>query len=295
MGELARRAVVMIIEPGLADADAFWMAPRARRLRRARTSRSSMRVIGMRADRAEHVLIGAPAMAAIWREFLDLGRDGDHAPDAGRRARARPRRRDRRRNRENRDGNGCRSAWIGSQLAPASPASLRPPRHNAGRSAPAPAARRRRTADARRSASAKSRASGANAEQIEQLRHRRRHEGLRQDRDDTQHLGRHIEDRRHARRIGLALDPRLLAPRNSDWPRPTTRQISASIRCSAKSLHRRARLRRERRRLASRIASSAARERAGRRHRAAAILGDHRQRALRQIAEIIGEIGVDAL
>ena len=31
------------------------------------------------------------------------------------------------------------------------------------------------------------------------------------------------------------------------------------------------------------------------RHRAAAVLGDHRQRALREIAEVVGEIGVDAL
>ena len=40
---------------------------------------------------------------------------------------------------------------------------------------------------------------------------------------------------------------------------------------------------------------SASRQRAALRHHAAAVLGDHRQRALRQIAEIVGEIGIGAV
>ena len=39
---------------------------------------------------------------------------------------------------------------------------------------------------------------------------------------------------------------------------------------------------------------SLSRELAGLRQHAAELLGDHRQRALRQIAEIVGEIGIDA-
>ena len=35
------------------------------------------------------------------------------------------------------------------------------------------------------------------------------------------------------------------------------------------------------------------RQRAGRRHGTVAVLGDHRQGALRQVAEVVGQIGID--
>ena len=53
-------------------------------------------------------------------------------------------------------------------------------------------------------------ASARHGQQIEQPRHRLRHERLRHDRDDAQNFGRHIEDVAMRAGIGLALDPGLL-------------------------------------------------------------------------------------
>ena len=54
-------------------------------------------------------------MARSVGEIAQLGRDGQHQPDAGVPRRAPARRRDRPRARENRDGSGCRSASISDE------------------------------------------------------------------------------------------------------------------------------------------------------------------------------------
>ena len=81
-GGVARRAVVMIIETRLADADAFWMG-----CERNQTIEISFRrltdVLGMFANRAEHLGISLRQRGDL-AKFLDPGRNRDHAPDAGR-------------------------------------------------------------------------------------------------------------------------------------------------------------------------------------------------------------------
>ena len=122
----------------------------------------------------------------------------------------------------------------------------------------------------------------------------RRHHRLQQDRGDAQRLHRHVEhDRMRAGSVLASFHGS--AWRNSGWPRrrPRTprryRDGAESSPCAARaspservgSRQHRGSVRRRRR--AAPVG-----------HRAAAVPGDHRQRALREIAEIVGEIGVDA-
>ena len=84
-------------------------------------------------------------------------------------------------------------------------------RHSAGTPARAPAASCPARAAVPPPSAAKSRSSCRNAEQIEQLAGRVRHERLRQDRDLPDHLGGDVEHRALPRRIGLGQRPGRLA------------------------------------------------------------------------------------
>ena len=77
---ILRRVIVMIIEPRLAESHAFRVARQRDELLRAGL-RLVERVIGMRADGAEHVLITLRDRGD-GGEFGHMGRDGDHPPDA---------------------------------------------------------------------------------------------------------------------------------------------------------------------------------------------------------------------
>ena len=81
------------------------------------------------------------------------------------------------------------------------------PQHSAGRPARAAAARRRPAAGRPAPSAAKVAGVRGDREQVEQLAGRVRHRRLGQDRDLADHLGGHVEDRLHARRIGLAQGP----------------------------------------------------------------------------------------
>src|SRR6202047_5674988 len=76
---LSKRAwgfVVMIIEPGFANADAFWVA-RQRDQAILRHFGFFMRMMRMRADRAKDVLVGFGEQADRTKSFR-AGRNGDH-------------------------------------------------------------------------------------------------------------------------------------------------------------------------------------------------------------------------
>ena len=108
LGDVGRRVIVMIVETGLADADAF-------RMRGERADRRGVGlgllggVVGMGADGEidrRKALGDRPQSVGL----RDAGRDRRHALDAGGVGARDDARRSRRRNRGNRDGNGCRSA-----------------------------------------------------------------------------------------------------------------------------------------------------------------------------------------
>ena len=123
----------------------------------------------------------------------------------------------------------------------------------------------------------------------------RRHHRLQQDRRDPQDLDRHVEHDAHARRIALGELPGLrigeIAVRlRDDLEHGARDRDAARISAYAGALRRRAR----RRAPASPDPRSNRRRLAPVGTRAAAVPGDHRQRALRQIAEVVGEVGVHA-
>ena len=106
LGDVARRAVIVIIEARLADADAFGMfGESAHGVEILRPLPG--RLMGMRADGEKHVVIPLRDRdhACGLRHFRA---DGDHPLDAGRPRALDDPDRGRRRNRENRGGNGCR-------------------------------------------------------------------------------------------------------------------------------------------------------------------------------------------
>ena len=164
----------------------------------------------MRADRAEDVVDSArrsPAAASKRAHprarSSPCGRRPPRAP-------ARRPRRGLRRSRGNRDGSGCRRACDPAQLRLA--AGSRRPRHSAGipRSGGGSAVPGRPAGRPRPGSRSCARRPGT-ASRSSSLAAERRHDGLRQDRDLAHHLGRHVEHRPHARRIGLAQRPRLFA------------------------------------------------------------------------------------
>ena len=120
-----------------------------------------------------------------------------------------------------------------------------------------------------------------------------RHERLRQDRDLPDHLGGDVEHRALPRRIGLGQRPGRFAGEIAvgvgDHRPDRVEHLMQLLR-----LHRLARLadhgvgRGE-------DGLVVVAERAGLRQHAAELLADHRQRALRQVAEIVGEVGIDAV
>ena len=86
LGDVARRVVVVIVQPGLADADAFAMGGEAADRRRVRLGLLG-RLMRMRAD--GEIDVGEPlGQRLIDGAARDSGRDRHHALDA-RRARAR--------------------------------------------------------------------------------------------------------------------------------------------------------------------------------------------------------------
>ncbi len=137
------------------------------------------------------------------------------------------------------------------------------------------------------------RSSGRHAQQIEQLAGRGRHERLAQDADLAEHLGGDVEHGALPRRIGLGQRPGRLA-----------REIAVGV-----GDHRPDRVEHLVKLLRLHVLARRAdhvvgrrqnglvgvAERAGLRQHAAQLLVDHGQRALRQIAEIVGEVGVDAV
>ena len=72
--------IVVIIEPRFAESHAFGVARQRDELLWARL-RLVERVIGMRADGAEHVFVTL-RYGGDGGEFGHMGRDGDHPPDA---------------------------------------------------------------------------------------------------------------------------------------------------------------------------------------------------------------------
>ena len=130
-------------------------------------------------------------------------------------------------------------------------------------------------------------------QKIEQFPRRRRHERLRQNRDLPQHLGGHIEHGALPRRIGLGQRPRRLAGEIA---------VGVGHHRPDRVEHLMQLLRRHRvARLAdhgvggARIAWSLALNAPGAGSTPPKLRPDHGERALRQIAEIVGEIGIDAI
>ena len=165
--------------------------------------------------------------------------------------------------------------------------------HSAGTPARAPAARfpaRCRPLSARW---AKLRASGGDAEQVEQLAGSLRHERLGQNSDRRAALPRSRRARSPCAPDRSCLAPRAPRRRSSGWRRPRPPRSPASMVWSGGPPSPRGPVRQAVGRGQNRPVGW--RKRARLRHHAAAVLGDHRQRALRQIAEIVGEIGVDAV
>ncbi len=197
VGHVARRRVVVVVEPRLADADAFRVArQRHQPLHRHVRLLGGLQRVG--ADGEEHV-----------REALRDGRDLGVARDAGRDGddAATPAARARSTTASSSGAKSGKSRWQWLSV------SIRPGRlrldvaredhggrgqGRAGRRAGAPArdGRSRGPRPARRGG----RAAG----------HGGRHHGLHHEGDLAQHLGRHGQDGRHAGRVGLALDPGLL-------------------------------------------------------------------------------------
>ena len=118
----ARRVVVEIIEPGLADRDDLADAL-ARRTRSAVSISSSSSALCGCVPTEQKTSDSFSAIARIVLELLHARRDRDHLADAGRDARARRSRRARPRSPGNPDGSGCRSACRVLML---------PARHSAG-------------------------------------------------------------------------------------------------------------------------------------------------------------------
>ena len=129
-------------------------------------------------------------------------------------------------------------------------------------------------------------------QQVEQLRRRVRHERLAQNADLADDLRRHVEHRLLPRGIGLGQRPRRLA-REIAVGFGDDREDRIQRLVDLLRLHRFARERDHAVGLSQdRLVAVA--ERARLRHDATELLADHRQRALRQVAEVVGEIGIDA-
>src|SRR5581483_4108476 len=131
------------------------------------------------------------------------------------------------------------------------------------------------------------------AQQIEQLPRRRRRDRRRQNRHLSHHLGRDVEDRCHALRLILALGPRLLAGKVAVGVRHN-RPDGVEVVLEALPVHGLTRdaierVGRPQDRLVGR------RQRRRRRDTALAVPVDHRQRALRQVAEVVRQVRVDAV
>ena len=76
-------ALVVVVEPGLADGDAFGMGGEPHEVG-GLDVQFLVRVMRMRADRAPDLVGCASAIAVISVELLDPGGDRHHAGDAGR-------------------------------------------------------------------------------------------------------------------------------------------------------------------------------------------------------------------
>src|SRR4051794_35102988 len=81
-GDVAGRAIVVVVEAGLADSNAFRMPCETHKLTDARL-RLLMRLVRMRAHGAEDIGITLGKSADV-RELLHPRRDRDHAADAAR-------------------------------------------------------------------------------------------------------------------------------------------------------------------------------------------------------------------
>src|SRR3989304_5663867 len=130
-------------------------------------------------------------------------------------------------------------------------------------------------------------------ELIEQLARAFRHDWLHQNRYLARDLSRDIEDRLHPPRVGLLMRPGLLAgeiaigvgdQRPDDFQRAVNGEIVDGLRDSCEGAVG-----------FCQDGPVGLAKRAWLGHAPPAILGDHRQRALGEIAEIVGEVGVDAL
>ena len=201
-------------------------------------SSSSSALMRMRADRAIDV-VEALGDGQRPGRIADARRDRHHGADAGRPWRAPPPRRDRRQNPGSPDGSGGRRACSGLlflfliaplggeriiRLWPSPPS--RPSSAWAAAQVPSrpPRDRRRAREDALRLGNAvpgfrrpllpehiEAACFGCKGQAVEKLRRRSRHHRLYEDGELANHLRRHVENGRHARRVGFALRPRLLA------------------------------------------------------------------------------------
>ncbi len=191
-------------------------------------------------------------------------------------------------------GFGAHAARLAPGAWPASRRLRLPGRHSAGTrpAAPGSAVPGFRAAGRCRAPRTSARSAGLR-QQVEQLRRRGRHRRLREDRELAHDLGRDVEDR------ALALDRQRLVERllrrevavrfADDGPHRVEPGLDRlPVHGRARRRHRAHRPWRQDRRVG-------VGERARRRHLAVEALGDHRQRALREIAEAVGEIGVDAV
>ena len=282
---VARAVVVVIVEPGFADRHHLGMA-RARDQVGGRDVELLVGVVRMGADRAAD--LGKPLGD---RDELGVplhpGRDRHHAADAGGLRRAPPRRRAR-----SAKSGKSRWQWLSTSIV-SSPRWL-PARRSAGNTGAGagsvtPGAMRR----ARRPARAKSRSSAGTPSRSSSLPADVRHERLRQDRDLPDHLGGDVEHRAHARRIGLGERPRRLAGEIAVGLRHHRPDRGSAPGAAAASPSRRAPCRSWRRRPPGSPGRSSLKA-PGAGSTPPQFLRDHRQRALRQIAEIVGEVGIDA-
>ena len=222
---VARALVVVIVEPGLADARRTFGCCDSATSSSAVTSSSSCAHVRMGADRAVDRWRSARRWRSSAAKRAHPRRDRHHA-----RRRRRPRRaRHERRARSAKSGKS-RWQWVSTSIRPASgpPSGFDIAREDAGSAPAAPCRRPARAAVAQRREVALPRR--RRASRSSSLADEPGMTGWHQDRDLAHHLGGHVEHRVAARRVGLASAPRAPGRRNSGWPRrPRPRSRRAAL------------------------------------------------------------------